>query len=264
MLTASGVQRLALPGLIVLSLASVLAAGGPTKVSITESFENGYGPWTINSHIGGDVGGSGFDPGCDGTLEYEIGPSQDYAFAGDTSIETFVDGHCDDGTLWLVRPISLAAGTWSIEVDFLIHQEEETAFSVWEAKAFIGLTPPASQRDFTTAGFIADPGWTAYAHAATITTDRPTAAYVAVGIRVAWETFRTHWIDAVTISGIPPQDEPADLNFDGVVNGLDLALLLGSWGSCLTVDPCFADLNEDATVNGLDLAMLLTAWTSTR
>ncbi|MGH7290755.1 MAG: dockerin type I domain-containing protein, partial [Myxococcota bacterium] len=53
-----------------------------------------------------------------------------------------------------------------------------------------------------------------------------------------------------------------DLNGDGVVNGLDLALLLGEWGAC--PDPegiCPADLDVDLVVNGFDLAILLANWT---
>jgi hypothetical protein len=66
---------------------------------------------------------------------------------------------------------------------------------------------------------------------------------------------------------------PADLNRDGIVNGLDLALLLGAWGRCSPSPPgrgpgggfdvsetCPADLNADGIVDGLDLAMLLAAW----
>jgi hypothetical protein len=53
----------------------------------------------------------------------------------------------------------------------------------------------------------------------------------------------------------------ADLNFDGHVDGFDLGLLLGGWGSCVVVDPCLADLNGDGVVNGFDLGLLLGAWT---
>jgi hypothetical protein len=51
---------------------------------------------------------------------------------------------------------------------------------------------------------------------------------------------------------------PADLNNDGVVNGADLGLMLGSWGICPA--PCKADLNSDGIVNGADLGLLLGAW----
>jgi hypothetical protein len=46
-----------------------------------------------------------------------------------------------------------------------------------------------------------------------------------------------------------------DLNGDGVVNGADLGLLLGAWGS---TGP--GDLNGDGTVSGADLGLLLGAW----
>jgi len=48
---------------------------------------------------------------------------------------------------------------------------------------------------------------------------------------------------------------PADLNGDGVVDGADLGLLLGQWGSD---GP--ADLNDDGVVDGADLGLLLGAW----
>lgn len=48
---------------------------------------------------------------------------------------------------------------------------------------------------------------------------------------------------------------PADLNNDGVVNGADLAILLGAWG---TTGP--GDINGDGIVNGADLAELLSRW----
>ena len=51
-------------------------------------------------------------------------------------------------------------------------------------------------------------------------------------------------------------DNPADLNRDGVVDGADLAFLLGAWGSN---DPD-ADINGDGIVDGRDLAELLGQW----
>ena len=50
----------------------------------------------------------------------------------------------------------------------------------------------------------------------------------------------------------------ADVNGDGVVNGADLALMLGSWGACSC--PCPADVDENCAVDGADLALILGAW----
>lgn len=51
---------------------------------------------------------------------------------------------------------------------------------------------------------------------------------------------------------------PADFNGDGVVNGIDLAQLLGRWGN---VDAEF-DLDGDGVIGGADLAFLLGCWTT--
>jgi hypothetical protein len=55
--------------------------------------------------------------------------------------------------------------------------------------------------------------------------------------------------------------DPADLSGDGVVNGVDLALLLGAWGACPRQPAaCPADLDGSGGVNGFDLAILLASW----
>lgn len=55
-----------------------------------------------------------------------------------------------------------------------------------------------------------------------------------------------------------PQSCVGDLNGDGVVDGADLGVLLGAWGtSGGTPD---ADLVDDGVVDGADLGLLLGAW----
>lgn len=48
-----------------------------------------------------------------------------------------------------------------------------------------------------------------------------------------------------------------DLNGDGFVNGIDLALLLSFWGTADLI----ADIDEDGIVDGVDLTILLSDWT---
>ena len=48
---------------------------------------------------------------------------------------------------------------------------------------------------------------------------------------------------------------PADLNADGVVDGVDLGALLGAWGAAGPTD-----LNGDGVTDGADLGVLLGAW----
>jgi hypothetical protein len=67
-------------------------------------------------------------------------------------------------------------------------------------------------------------------------------------------SFPTYGID---VSVVVEPAQPADLNGDGVVNGVDLGILLAAWSSA---GP--GDLNGDGVVDGVDLGVLLGAWTA--
>lgn len=54
----------------------------------------------------------------------------------------------------------------------------------------------------------------------------------------------------------PPPVIPADVNNDGDVNGVDLAVVLGAWDT----NNATADIDNDGIVNGVDLALVLAAW----
>lgn len=72
-----------------------------------------------------------------------------------------------------------------------------------------------------------------------------------------------HFTDdsAAVIVATVPSLCPGDFNDDGVINGADLATLLGAWGACQD-EFCAADLNFDGIVNGADMALMLGAWGS--
>ncbi len=57
----------------------------------------------------------------------------------------------------------------------------------------------------------------------------------------------------------PPVGNP-DLNGDGVVDGLDLLILLAEFGPCADPNDCPADLNGDGEVDIFDLLILLDNW----
>jgi hypothetical protein len=66
---------------------------------------------------------------------------------------------------------------------------------------------------------------------------------------------------SIEFAGVAPMTSsavPGDLNGDGVVDGADLGILLGSWGPCK--GGCVADLTGDGQVNGADLGVLLANW----
>jgi endo-1,4-beta-xylanase len=66
---------------------------------------------------------------------------------------------------------------------------------------------------------------------------------------------------AITISlqsGSSCIDCPEDLDRDGIIDGADLSLLLGGWGT----SSARIDLDSNGTIDGADLAILLAAWGS--
>ncbi|MGA1466486.1 MAG: dockerin type I repeat-containing protein [Phycisphaerales bacterium] len=67
-----------------------------------------------------------------------------------------------------------------------------------------------------------------------------------------------HWFVQLSSNFGCGDSIPGDLNLDGIVNGADLSILLGAWG---TADP-IADIDDSGEVNGADLAILLGNWTS--
>jgi murein tripeptide amidase MpaA len=57
-----------------------------------------------------------------------------------------------------------------------------------------------------------------------------------------------------------PCFNPADLNFDGIVNSADLGLMLSSFGVCSVPTNCPADLDHNGEVNSADVGALLTEY----
>ncbi|MFZ9882667.1 MAG: dockerin type I domain-containing protein, partial [Phycisphaerales bacterium] len=53
---------------------------------------------------------------------------------------------------------------------------------------------------------------------------------------------------------------PADIDANGAVNGIDLAIILNKWGTDGGKDYPNADQNKDGTVNAADLAAVLNGW----
>ncbi|MDZ4828632.1 MAG: hypothetical protein SGJ09_00360 [Phycisphaerae bacterium] len=62
-------------------------------------------------------------------------------------------------------------------------------------------------------------------------------------------------VEAIVCTALPSAPGLADLSGDGLVNGKDLAILLGLWGLS-----GIADIDCDGVVTGGDLAILLGAW----
>jgi predicted outer membrane repeat protein len=67
----------------------------------------------------------------------------------------------------------------------------------------------------------------------------------------------TGWTD---LGGTTVCSCPGDLNFDGVVDALDITQVLGFWGACTPGTFCAQDTNGDGLIDALDVASVLAAW----
>jgi hypothetical protein len=121
------------------------------------------------------------------------------------------DGLGDDGTLWIERLFNIEPSVPTlVSVDFQQFSPVQSDLNNFEIKAAISTTNPNEQADFTTIGATGSiAGWALFAHDQLIAS--PTGeVWVAVGIRVAWESPRVYGIDhvVVTTSQVP---EPSSL-----------------------------------------------------
>ena len=71
---------------------------------------------------------------------------------------------------------------------------------------------------------------------------------------VIWDFVSQHALDGVI--GCTDESIDGDFNGDGIVDGADLARVLGAWGT----DAPGGDLNGDGIVDGADLALVLANW----
>ena len=91
--------------------------------------------------------------------------------------------------------------------------------------------------------------------------ESPNAFVCEVGVPVAPGVKSTSPTLGNTDGGFPACRPtcPADIDENGLVDGVDLAIVLSRWGT-LPTDYPRADTNGDGTVDGSDLAVLLSGW----
>jgi len=227
-----------------------LAAAKSTSDVFFESFEAGFGEWSAQGYVDPCV------PACE--LEWSVSPTFEQAEDGRVSLDFTVNGLLDDGTVWIERTLALPAGTWNVDLTFHLWDIAEADVGNWDVVAFIDTYDPEFEVDFDHVGKTgAAAGWFPYELDKTITVDEPTIVFVAIGVNVVFETWRTYFIDSVTIDMLPAAAS-GDLDSDGDVDFNDLLALLAAWGDC--AGGCPADLDASGEVAFGDLLILLANW----
>ncbi|HUT16830.1 MAG TPA: hypothetical protein VMW84_00850 [Acidobacteriota bacterium] len=167
---------------------------------ITDDFEQNVGEgelgeWFINGHVPQDPNNPGH------TVQWHIRRVSNISRSAMHSMELFIDGKQDDGTIWLERKINVKNNAQiRVSVSFWLYSEEESFNTIAAVAAYAGTAKPKVEDDFAIVGFANEAAdWKNYAYTAKLNTDQNVEAWVAVGITVRWETYVTYYIDDVRI-----------------------------------------------------------------
>jgi hypothetical protein len=156
------------------------------------------------------------ETGTDGVVTH----STDRGFLDGTSLQFDMgDGFGDDGTLWIEKQFAVSDSLPTfVSVTFQLFNLEQSDFNAFQVKAAISLTDPNEQIDFETIGSTdTAQGWVPFTFEQLIapTTD---LVWVALGIRVAFETHRDYWIDRVVVTTVTvPEPANAAMMLAGLV-----------------------------------------------
>jgi len=202
--------------LAALTTGSVVAVAGCTgnssaETTITDSFESGLGDWTTGADVPDDPNNPGHP------VQWSITPSTDQSADGARSVKYVLDGRQDDGTIWIVRPVTVTPDTaYTAEVSAQAWSQSESFNTLAHLVMALGPDAPTAETDFpqpntnsttddTALGGLREPlnraaGWEVY----TFTWETPRldtdTLYLAVGISAVWETQLSYYVDDVTLA----------------------------------------------------------------
>jgi len=183
--------------LSVLFTINIIAWFYPQSI-VREDFENDFGGWTVDADVPQDPNNPGHP------IEWHIIRTLDKSSSGLYSLEFFIDGKQDDGTIWIERKINVKENSRiQIKVAFQLYSEWESANAIAGVCAHVNTSNPEKENDFIDgrlgpANQVA--GWKKYEYTTRITTDSTGEIWIGLGISVLWETHMTYYIDDLNVA----------------------------------------------------------------
>lgn len=158
-----------------------------------ESFENGFGRWVVDADVPEDPNNPG-QP-----VEWHISRTSDIAHSGQNSLEFFIDGRQDDGTIWIETKIE-AVKRSHVRVSFWLCSQQKSFNALAAVCAYIGFKDPEAEADFYVIGAANEVvGWKRYEYSAVLDSSSGGELWVAIGISVRWEAYLTYYMDDVEV-----------------------------------------------------------------
>jgi hypothetical protein len=167
----------------------------PKSVIYDEGFEEDFGGWIRDADVPPDPN----NPGS--LVVWNASRVTSPVKSGKYSVELFIDGRQDDGTVWIERELSVRKNAKiHVKVSFDFYSESESFNVIASIVGFAGTSDPEVEADFTEVGQANEvQGWKRYNHTATLKTGSKGEVWVAVGISVRWETEMAYNLDDVKI-----------------------------------------------------------------
>mgnify|MGYP001083722587 CR=1 FL=1 len=182
----------------ILFMASVVAIWYfyPKPIVYSESFEQDFGGWIEAADVPLDPNNPGH------YVAWNVSRVTPLAHFGQYSVELYVDGRQDDGTVWIEKKIAVKDNSRiQIKISFEFYSEQESFNVIASVCAYAGISNPEVEADFILLGQANEAaGWKHYTHETTLQTGSSEEVWAAVGITVRWETEMTYNIDDVKIT----------------------------------------------------------------
>ena len=161
-----------------------------------ESFEEGFANWEADADVPPDPNNPGHP------VAWDVSRVASLANSGQYSVELYIDGRQDDGTVWIEKKISAKNNSQiQVKVSFEFYSEHESFNVIAGVCAYVGISNPEAEANFTVIGHANEvAGWKRYTHETTLHTGSSGEVWVAVGITVSWETEMTYNIDDVKVT----------------------------------------------------------------
>ena len=167
----------------------------PNSQTISEGFENGLGEWVTDADV--PLAPNNVSQ----PVEWHINRVTNVSHSGQYSLELFIDGRQDDGTIWIERKISAKKNSQiQVRVSFWFYSGQESFNTIAVVCAYAGAKNPEVEDDLAVLGPANEvAGWKSYTHTASLDMGSSEELWIAIGISVRWETHMTYYIDDVEI-----------------------------------------------------------------
>jgi hypothetical protein len=168
----------------------------PKPLVYSESFEEGFANWEADADVPPDPNNPGYP------VAWNVSRVASLAHSGQYSVELYIDGRQDDGTVWIEKKISVESNSQiQVKVSFEFYSEQESLNTIAGVCVYAGISNPEVEGDFAVLGPANEvAGWKRYIYTTTVNTGPSGEVWVAVGITVRWETEMTYNIDDVKVT----------------------------------------------------------------